>query len=93
MRRVVVFAAIFDTYQYQTEGEGVETWLREVEELLREPAAEGDAAALTAQMEQSDVRTPDPTGGRQTASNCLNTEYPNFFKLRLFFNTPTALQW
>ena len=54
----ICVSAIFDTYQYQTEGEGVQTWLREVEQLLREPAADGDAAALAAQMEQSDVRTP-----------------------------------
>ena len=52
-----VISAIFDTYQYQTEGEGVESWLREVEELLGEPAAEGDADALAAQTEQSDVST------------------------------------
>ncbi|XP_037079334.1 microtubule-actin cross-linking factor 1-like [Pollicipes pollicipes] len=55
--------AIFDSYQYQTEGEGVETWLREVEELLAEPVAEGDAPALTAQLEQSDVSVEQAGAG------------------------------
>ncbi|XP_043236244.1 dystrophin-like isoform X3 [Amphibalanus amphitrite] len=65
--------AIFDSYQYQTEGDGVESWLREVEDLLSEPAAEGDAAALTAQMEQSDGLLRDTCSLRTTLEGVLRT--------------------